>query len=463
MTLQVKINNEITLTGDLPCEVEEYFTEQLSFVNPKWLENEKHGYWQGDTPQMLYFIEPDGENLIIPRGFASRLIKILDYNNVEHSINDETQTLPEVSFTFKGSLHLFQRDAVDAALKKRFGVLNAPTGSGKTVMALYLIAERGQPALVIVHSTDLMQQWRDRAIEFLGLSEDEIGLIGDGQKTIGERLTIGIVNSIYKIAKDLSPKIGFLIIDEAHRCPSRTFTEAVGAFDSKFMLGLSATPYRRDGLTKLIYFYLGDQVHNIEPKELQAIGKIMTPKLIKRTTNFDYDFDDDYTKMISELTYDEERNYQIANDVIRESNGNGISLVISDRKAHCQALYGLVRDRKSSVLLTGDISSKKRKEIIKKLNEGGVQVLVTTAQLLGEGFDLKALSKIFMATPIKFTGRTIQCVGRILRTSEGKEQPIIYDYVDRPGVLQASFFSRRRAYTELGVDLKEADRAGGQG
>ena len=124
-------------------------------------------------------------------------------------------------------------------------------------MALYVIAERKQPALVIVHTKELLYQWQARAVQFLGLQKDEIGLIGDGKKTIGDRLTIGIVNSVYKIAADIREHAGHLIVDECHRCPSRTFTEAVTAFDSRYMLGLSATPWRRDKLSKLIYWHLG--------------------------------------------------------------------------------------------------------------------------------------------------------------------------------------------------------------
>jgi len=138
-------------------------------------------------------------------------------------------------------------------MAKEFGTLSAPTGSGKTVMALYMIAVRKQPALIVVHNKDLALQWVDRIGEFLKISEKDVGFIGGGKNNIGEKITVSLVQSLYKCAEDTARHISFLIVDECHRCPSRTFTEAVSEFDSRYMLGLSATPYRRDQLSKLIF------------------------------------------------------------------------------------------------------------------------------------------------------------------------------------------------------------------
>ncbi len=451
--LRIIISVHTLIKGDIPTNVEKYLTERLTFVNPQWEQNNKYGYWQGDTPEHLsYLIETD-EGLAVPRGFTRQLIKILDSNHVRYTVNDHTRELKEVSFQFKGKLYPYQKDAVTAADHRRYGVLELPTGAGKTVCALHLIAERKQPALVIVHSKELLHQWKDRAVQFLGLPEKEIGLIGDGKKVIGDRLTIGIVNSIYKKADEIKDRIGFLLIDECHRIASRTFTEAVTQFDSKFILGLSATPYRRDKLTKLIYFFLGDKVFSIDPKTLQDANKIMRPKLVVRETDFDYWYHDDYGAMITALTIDQERNKLIARDVLKETDGSGgTALVISDRVEHCKILAGLIKGKRSTRILTGEVPSKDRKKLVEELNQGEVKVLVATSQLIGEGFDLSGLSSIFLACPIKFTGRVKQYTGRILRTAKGKREAVIYDYLDEPGVLQASFKSRTYAYRELGVE-----------
>ena len=452
-SIQIDISTHTLIRGSLPSRVDKYLADRLTFVNPQWEENEKYGYWQGDTPEYLSYLTETSEGLLVPRGVTHRLLKILDFNHVEYAVNDHTRALKEVFFKFKGQLYPYQKNAVTAAAKRRYGVLELPTGAGKTVCALYLIAQRKQPALVICHSKELLYQWRDRAVEFLDLPEKEIGLIGDGKKVVGDRMTIGIVNSIYKKADEIKDRIGFLLIDECHRIASRTFTQAVTCFDSRFLLGLSATPYRRDKLTKLIYFFLGDKVFSIDPKTLQKANKIMRPKLVVRETDFNYWYQDDYGDMISALTLDPDRNRMIARDVLKETNGSeGTALIISDRVEHCQVLYGLIKGKRSIRILTGDIPSKDRKKIVEELNQGKVRVLVATSQLIGEGFDLKGLSSIFLACPIKFTGRVKQYTGRILRIGKGKRKAIIYDYLDEPGVLQASFKSRTYAYRELGVE-----------
>lgn len=450
----VKISNQIEIIGTLPSRVEDCLRSRLILPNPKWIENEKYGYWQGETPETLSFFQRAGDSYRIPRGFIGQLLQILDYNQIPFRVIDRTRLLYEVKFDFKGELRPYQDEAVKAVLGRRFGLLEAPPGSGKTIMALAAIATKKQPALILTHTKELLYQWQDRTCQFLGLEKEEIGLIGDGKKTIGDRLTIGIVNSALKVADELQERIGFLIIDECHRTPSRTFTEAVTFFDCRFMLGLSATPYRRDGLTKLIYLHIGDRLHRIETKALQEQKAIMTAKLISRETGFKYPYKgpEDYQPMVTALTEDKDRNRLIAGDVLNASKkGKGISLVISDRKEHCRALARMVSPYRPTRELYGDLRSKERKRIVEELNQGNVKILVATSQLIGEGFDLPALSNLFLTTPVKFEGRLKQYTGRILRTARGKDTPVVYDYQDRPGVLQAGFKARMRAYHDLGV------------
>ena len=170
-------------------------------------------------------------------------------------------------------------------LSHDFTVLQAPTGSGKTVMALSVIAERKQPALIIVHGKELLNQWIDRIVAFLDIPRDEIGVIGGGKKRLGDKITVGIINSIYPVARDIRQHFGHIIVDECHRTPSRTFTSAVSAFDSKYMLGLSATPYRRDGLTKLIGWYMGRKVE-VKQANLTEQDIVFNVEVITRETRF---------------------------------------------------------------------------------------------------------------------------------------------------------------------------------
>ena len=155
--------------------------------------------------------------------------------------------------------------------------------------------------------------------------------------------------------------------------------------------------------------------------------------------------------MLSELTQDLERNLLIASDVASEANnGGGICLVLSDRKKHCEALQALLQSEYHlhSELLTGDVPTKQRQGIVERLNQGKVKVLVATGQLIGEGFDCKGLSTLFLTTPIKFNGRVLQYLGRVLRPAPGKKKSKVYDYVDaNVGVLVASAKARRKVYS----------------
>jgi superfamily II DNA or RNA helicase len=336
--------------------------------------------------------------------------------------------------------------------KKDFGTLSAPTGSGKTVMGLALIAQRRQPTVIVVHTKDLAFQWIQRIEEFLGIPADEVGLVGAGKKKIGERITVALVQTLYRCSGEVAPRIGHLVVDECHRTPSRTFTEAVTAFDCHYMLGLSATPWRRDKLQKLIFWHLGDMHHEVDKARLEAEGHILKADVVVRLTAFAPYFDpvNEYSKMLSELTADDERNRLIAADVAREaSNANGVCLVLSDRKKHCETLQGILKFKHGvdAERLTGDLNNEARRKVLERIQNGQARVLVATGQLIGEGFDCPDLATLFLATPIRFSGRVMQYLGRILRPSEGKSVARVYDYVDeRVPPLVSAAKARQRVY-----------------
>jgi superfamily II DNA or RNA helicase len=330
-----------------------------------------------------------------------------------------------------------------------FGVLQAPTGSGKTTMALSLIARRRQPALIMVHTRELAIQWKKMIQKFMGIPAAEIGQVGAGKMKMGD-VTVGMVQTLRKVASEVAPQIGFVILDEAHHCPSKIFSEVVSKFASRYMLGLSATMFRRDQLTRLICWFLGDKVHEVNQEDLVDAGHILPVSVGWRETEFEPTFDpsEEYSKMLSELTQDSARNALIADDVAKEAgNGGGVVLVLSDRREHCRALVGLLAARGvEAAVLTGDLSTAERQAVVEALNAGKVKVLVATGQLIGEGFDSPALSTLFLACPVKFNGRLLQYMGRVLRPAPGKAKARVYDYVDPVGVLENAARARQRVY-----------------
>ena len=450
--MKITIKNNLRLSG-MPPGMREELIGKLSFPNPKWLENQRMGRWNRGTPKELKFCDKarDG-GAWIPRGYLRQLILMCRRDGVAYELADRRSALADQKFNFTGALKPFQKRAVSKMLQRDFGTLSAPTGSGKTVMALYMMARRRQPALIVVHVKDLALQWVDRIGQFLGIPADAVGFIGSGKKRVGDQVTVALVQSLYKCADEVSPHIGFLVVDECHRCPSRTFTEAVSDFDSRFMLGLSATPWRRDNLSKLIFWHLGDVHHEVDKNHLIETGDVLAAEVVIRETEFVpyYDPVNEYSKMLSELTADDDRNRLIASDVAEEAGKNkGVCLVLSDRKLHCDTLCSLLKFKHHIPcgLLTGDLSLAQRKEVMEQLGQKEFSVLVATGQLIGEGFDCRDLSTLFLTTPIRFSGRVLQYLGRVLRPAPGKKKARVFDYVDvKVDVLNAAARARQRVY-----------------
>jgi len=450
--LNITIKNNLRLS-DIPHVLSETLIEKLKFPNPKWIENHRMGRWNRGVPKELRFYDKiRGGGLWIPRGYIRQLISLCRHNRVNYRINDQRHSLPPVDFSFKGQLKPFQQEAANRMLAKEFGTLSSPTGSGKTVMALYILAQRRQPALIVMHTKDLVHQWIARIKSFLNIPEEDIGLIGDGKKIIGKKITVALVQSLYKFAEKVSPHIGHLIVDECHRIPSRTFTDAVTEFDSRYMLGLSATPWRRDKLSKLIFWHLGDVHHEVDKNYLIESGFVLPADVIFRETDFRPFHDPvmEYSKMLSELTTDDGRNRLIAADIAGESqNTPGVCLVLTDRKKHCETLQTIMKYKHnvSADILTGDLTSSQRLETVQRLNQGRIKVLIATGQLIGEGFDCRQLSTLFLATPVRFSGRLLQYLGRVLRPAPAKSTARVFDYVDiHVDPLVTAAKARRKVY-----------------
>jgi len=462
--VKARITNRLELES-IPPDLYHSLIDTLTLQNPKWVDNVRMNRWNRGVPRYLkYYHRGNQGRLFVPRGYIRQLFNQCRKIREPFEINDQRRSLPEVSYIFNGNLRPFQKRAVKDMAGKEFGTLSAATGSGKTVMALYLIAHRRQPTLIIVHTKELAFQWMDRIESFLGVPRSEIGLIGAGKHTIGKQVTVSLVQSLYKCADEVSPHIGHVVVDECHRIPSRTFTEAVTEFDAKYMLGLTATPWRRDKLSKLIFWHLGDVHHEVSAKKLIRSGDVLSAEVIFRASEFEpfHDPVNEYSRMLTELIADDIRNRMITDDVADETRSReGVCLVLSDRKHHCENLRALLRYRHriEADLLTGDLSDDERRDVLERLNNGGVRVLVATGQLIGEGFDCPHLTSLFLTTPIRFSGRVLQYLGRVMRPAPGKESPRVFDYVDvQVGPLVSAAKARQRVYggKELDKILEDA-------
>ena len=229
----------------------------------------------------------------------------------------------------------------------------------------------------------------------------------------------------------------------------------MSATDAKYLLGLTATAYRRDGLGRVIFLYLGDRRHQVDKAELLNLGHLCNARVIWHQTDFDTCLNpsEEYSKVLSELTQNTARNRQICSDVAGETC-QGIKLVLSDRKAHCHQLANILEEAHGieAHVLTGGMSRKDREKVTRDIQNDGVKTLICTGQLIGEGYDLPALESLFLGTPIKFSGRLIQYIGRVLRPAPGKSEAVIHDYYDHlVGVLEHGAGVRAGVYEKEGI------------
>ncbi len=416
---------------DAPPPLIKGLRQALTMENPRYEDAKRYGRWIGRKLQpTLHFYRLEGGRLFFPRGFGNEAVRLCrQLTGTTPALVDERRLLDPVALHFSGSLRPYQRRAVEATAAHSFGVLEAGTGSGKTVMALALVAQRAQPTLVLVHNKELLNQWQERIGQFLGI---EAGQAGDGRLDI-RPLTVAIVNTARRHLDELVPRFGQLLVDECHRVPASLFTETVAAFDCHYMLGLSATAFRReDGMTRLIYIYMGERAHRVDSGMLAASGAVLQPELIQKKTEFRYGFQGDYAKLLKALTENPGRNTLILEDTCKlaAQRNQGTILLVSDRRAHCEFFAeGLAARGLAVALLTGQTAREERERIVAAVQAGQLQVLVATVQLIGEGFDCPGLSTLILATPIKFEGRLLQVAGRIVRPATGKKA-VIVDYVD---------------------------------
>jgi len=443
----IHISSTVIIKG-LSSFLTDRVKKDLTFKNPEYQKRVKRGrFIPKDLAPTIELWRPVGEHIRVPRGYMNRLLYIIQ--GKEHTIVDNT-VLPPLDVNFKGTPRPYGEKAVQECLKFRYGVLEASTGAGKTVMAIDYITRRKSTALILVHSKELLDQWIERLKEFTDLTS--IGSIGAGSNTVSG-VTVGIINSVYKRAVDLRDEFGIVIYDECHRGMGSMWVMTINSMRPRYHLGLSATPFRSDGMTTALYRLLGPKIHKVDPKELVQVGAVMNPRVCRVQTEFNYYFHNDYSKMISVLVNNAARNKEIvkaiSHDVLKYKEP---VMVVSDRVSHCETILAYLNaiEGVRPVVVHGSIDRDERIESLARVKTGDANVLIATANLLGEGFDAPNLSAVFLTTPMKFNGRVIQTIGRILRPEENKF-PRVYDFRDnRVEVLRWSGFSRDRVYKERG-------------
>lgn len=453
MAIVIYITGTVIIKGLSPKQADTV-KKELTFDNPEYVTRKKRNQFIPQSCQpKKYLYEPYGPHIRVTRGYINRLLSVI--KGTEYEIIDKT-VCPKVELEFHGELRDYQEQSLKDALSRRYGVLEAATGAGKTVIGLAYIAARKTSTLIIVHSTELMKQWIERIKQFLKV--EHVGQIGSGKFDV-RPITVGIINSVYKHADEINDYFGCLIADECHRVAGNSWMFTLNTLKPRYQLGLSATPFRSDGQTKVLYRIMGPMLHQVDRKHLESTGAILVPCVLRIPTDFYYLFKDDYARMITHLTVNMVRNSKIIQCIAKDIKENqGIVMVVSDRVDHCERLMlQMANDYPGIrlVLVHGRQSKELRTHNIEMVKDGRAHGLIATASLLGEGFDAPNLSSVFLCTPMRFAGRVLQTIGRLLRPMEGKAQPRVYDFRDyKIEVLRNSGFGRDRIYKNLGWDSK---------
>ena len=415
---------------NLPKELKQKIKTDLTFDNPQYVNAKRYGkFIHSDIEPYLKFYGEDklGDVMYIPKGYAYFILKTIKKLGLAYKIQDQTAVFPKLNLSFYGEDRDYQEDAIEDILRYPIGVLESGTGSGKTAMGIKIIQKRQQPTLIVVHNKELLRQWTK---QIKNLLHYDVGLIGDGKNEVKD-ITVGIVNSVRNRINELKDRFGFVICDEVHRCPSSTWTDVLCNFSARYQLGLSATAFRSDGLSHAIYAFIGPKIHKVDREMLNDIGAVLVPDIQIINSNFRYYYDGVYSSLISSLVADDDRNNLLANTVKNHlKEHNSAILVVSDRVSHCNKIQELLLDKGVvSSVLTAETPKEERERIVEALNNGEEKVVNATSQLIGEGFDCPNLHALLLATHIKYKGKLIQVVGRILRPSKDK-MPIIYDVRD---------------------------------
>lgn len=363
--------------------------------------------------------------------------------------------------------------AVREIAKHDYGVLSAPPGAGKTVMGCALIARHRTATLVLVHRAILLEQWREEAGRFLGLNRDEIGVWrGKGSRMTG-RLDIAMLPSLSRVENvtELFTGYGLVIVDECHHVPAVSFEALLKACPCRRLVGLTATPERKDGLERLLHLQCGPIRHTVEI----AAGETVPRTVFVRRSSFHLPTDGATKSAIHEiwqaLVDDPGRTQQVANDVWAAVKEGRCPLVLPDRKTpldKLQEAFAQLRGVEDVAVfrLESDSGIKQNRIVRAEIDALSAKrqryVLFSTASLIGEGFDLPSLDTLFLGMPLSFKGRLIQYAGRLYRTHADKRDVVIYDYLDdNHPVTQAMFRRRAVAYRQMGYRF-EIDKSLGR-
>ncbi|EMU6255833.1 TPA: DEAD/DEAH box helicase family protein [Escherichia coli O11:H5] len=456
--LKITLANQIYFEkAQLPQVLINRLIRLAAFPNPEFYKAQAMRMSVWNKPRVIGCAENYPQHIALPRGCLDSVLSFLRDNNIAAELIDERFAGTECNAVFTGNFRAEQEEAVSALLRYDTGVLCAPTAFGKTVTAAAVIARRKVNTLILVHRTELLKQWQERLGVFLQAG-DSIGIIGGGKHKPCGNIDIAVVQSISRHGEvePLVRNYGQIIVDECHHIGAVSFSAILKETNARYLLGLTATPIRRDGLHPVIFMYCGAIRHTAaRPKESPHNLEELTRS---RFTSGHLPSNVGIQDIFREIALDHDRTVAIAEEAMKAFGQGRKVLVLTERTDHLDEIASVMNSLKlSPFILHGRLSKKKRAMLISGLNAlppDSPRILLSTGKLIGEGFDHPPLDTLILAMPVSWKGTLQQYAGRLHREHTGKSDVRIIDFVDTAyPVLLRMWDKRQRGYKAMGYRI----------
>ncbi len=466
-SLELILGNQIYVPKDvLPPALRNRLIRLAAFQNPEFYRLQGLRLPTYDRPRIIACAEDHAKHIGLPRGCLDEVRQTLSDLNIKALVRDERNPGLPLKATFQGELRPEQTVAAIAMLAHDTGVLAATTAFGKTVVAAWLIAQRGVNTLVLVHRRQLQLQWIERLSTFLGIPARTIGRIGGGRTKATGLLDVAVMQSLVRsgLVDDLVSNYGHLIVDECHHLSAQSFEQVARQARAKFVTGLSATVTRKDGQHPIIFMECGAVRYRDNVRHAVATHPF-EHKVVVRATGFrplrpaDPDVRVQFHKLYEELIADEARNQLICQDVIHALREGRSPLVLTERNEHLDSLTKqLTSEVPHLIVLRGGMRKREldaTQARLAAIPTDEARLLLATGRYVGEGFDDARLDTLFLTLPVSWQGTITQYVGRLHRLFHNKREVRVYDYADLNVPMLARMFDRRcRRYEGIGYTIQ---------
>ena len=461
-SIQITISNLVYIpTAQLPSAILNCLKKLAAFQNPEFYRSQALRLSTYNKPHIIGCAEEFPDYIGLPRGCLTKATDFLNDFNIKIEISDKTFSGNPIDVTFVGELREDQKRAAKELSQHDNGILAATTAFGKTVVATWMISKRKVNTLILVHRQQLLEQWREKLSLFLNIPIKQIGIIGAGKNKPQRIIDIAMLQSLFRNneVNDAITNYGHIIIDECHHISAFSFEQVMKQVKARYVLGLTATPIRKDGHHPIIFMQCGPIRHRVQHKDI--INQQCKYHVKAKQTHFSSPYSDSKTpinEIYASMIKDEFRNQQIIDDVLTALEEKRSPLLLTERTEHLDLLADQLKNFvKNLVVLKGKMRKKDQVEafkIIKNIPEDEERLILATGRYIGEGFDDARLDTLFLTMPISWHGTLQQYLGRLHRYHPNKTEIRVYDYLDLQVPMLLKMYQKRlKKYRALGYSI----------